>query len=101
MLRHIESLHSIFQRKVVHAVIRLNVQRYCSFADGRACLLIKIKARKGAGIQRTWGGAQLLGQREEKDLGRWSYDHAERMSLFDPDQTWKKIDDLDATAKKG
>lgn len=35
----------------------------------------------------------------QKDLGRWSYVHAERMRLFDPDQTWKKVD-VDALEKK-
>jgi len=28
----------------------------------------------------------------EKDLGRWTYDYAKRMTAFDPDQTWKKVD---------
>jgi DUF2950 family protein len=28
----------------------------------------------------------------QKDLGRWTSVHAKRMSLFDPDQTWKKVD---------
>ena len=28
----------------------------------------------------------------QKDLGRWSYVQAGRMRLFDPDQTWKKVD---------
>lgn len=35
----------------------------------------------------------------EKDLGRWSDVIAKRMRLFDPDQTWKKVD-LDTLAKK-
>ena len=35
----------------------------------------------------------------QKDLGRWSYVHAERMQLFDPDQTWKKVD-ADTLEKK-
>jgi DUF2950 family protein len=28
----------------------------------------------------------------QKDLGRWTYVPAERMMVFDPDQTWKKLD---------
>ncbi len=28
----------------------------------------------------------------QKDLGRWTSVHARRMTLFDPDQTWKKVD---------
>jgi len=35
----------------------------------------------------------------QKDLGRWSNVNAERMRLFDPDHTWKKVD-LEALAKK-
>ena len=35
----------------------------------------------------------------QKDLGRWSDVVAKRMRLFDPDQTWKKVD-LDTLAKK-
>jgi hypothetical protein len=27
----------------------------------------------------------------QKDLGRWTYVHAKRMIVFDPDQTWKKV----------
>lgn len=28
----------------------------------------------------------------QKDLGKWTSVHAKRMMLFDPDQTWKKVD---------
>ena len=28
----------------------------------------------------------------QKDLGKWTSVHAKRMTLFDPDQTWKKVE---------